>query len=220
MAEELRGWPESAHDVLLALEGEPSPAVLEAHRRAHDRLVRWPMEQLAAALEPVDGCGFHVSGRSGQPWSWQRTQATAWIARRVRMTVEFDLDGLTVEGGWTGGAGPALTRYRSAAAAEASGAELATIAAGLERAGYEFTGRRMTRPSAGYPADHPRADLLRRRSAFAQLGLGAGSWIHTPEVVDRVREALDPLQELTSWVVDHVAIGGFAEVDQRPQVGH
>ncbi|MEQ7124279.1 DUF2461 family protein [Actinopolymorpha sp. B11F2] len=213
MAEEMTGLPESAYDVLLKLDGEPSSAVLDAHRTAHDQLIRRPMEQLAAALDPVAGCGFCVSGRSGQPRSWQRTNATAWIARRVRMTVEFDLDGLTVEGGWSGGAGPALTRYREAAAADGSGEELAEIAAVLDRTGYEFTGRLMTRPPRGYPPDHPRADLLRRRSAFAQLWLGAGAWVHTPEVVDRVRDALVPLLELTSWVVDHVAIGGFAEVD-------
>ncbi|MGH3488259.1 MAG: hypothetical protein ACRDP8_10170 [Actinopolymorphaceae bacterium] len=63
-----------------------------------------------------------------------------WIARRVRMTVQFDLDGLSVEGGWTGGSGAPLSRYREAVAADGSGDELAAIAAGLDREGYELTG--------------------------------------------------------------------------------
>ncbi|MGH3488258.1 MAG: hypothetical protein ACRDP8_10165 [Actinopolymorphaceae bacterium] len=75
----------------------------------------------------------------------------------------------------------------------------------------------MTRPPDGYPLgsrlEDPRDVLLRRRSAFARRRLGAGAWVHTPEVVDRVREAFDPLVELTSWAVDYVAIGGYAEVD-------
>jgi hypothetical protein len=217
MADEWAGWPESAYDVLLKLEGVPSQAVLDEHRVEHERLVREPMEQLAAVLNPVAGGTLYLSGLSGKPWSWQHTCATVWIARRVRMTVQFDLDGLTVEGGWTGGSGPPLARYREAVAAEASGDELASISAGLVRDGYEFTGTLMTRLPGGcppdLPPDHPRVVLLRRRSAFAQLPLGAGAWVHSAEAADRVREAFDPLLELTSWLLDYVAIGGFAAVE-------
>ena len=207
------GWPDAAYDVLVRLEGDPSAATLEACRHDHERLVRRPMEDLCQALGVVGGLGrAYVSGLSMNPVMWQHTWATVWIARRVRITVRFDLDGLEVEGGWTGAAEDQLTRYRMAAAADDSGAELAEVTADLKGAGYELAGRPMLRVPRGYPQDHPRADLLRHRAVLAQLGLGTGPWLHSPEVVERVRDAFDPLVPLAAWFVDYVAVAGFSAV--------
>lgn len=214
MVEEFAGLPEAAYDVLLKLEGDPSPTQLETHREELERLVRDPMRSLTDALNLLDPNGgpgpFWVSGLGKHWWGWQHQCTTAWIARRVRITVRFDLDGLHVEGGWTGGAESQLPRYRSMVAAEHSGIELAEIVAELRAAGFELTGSTLTRTPRGYPAEHPRAELLRRRSLFASKPLGAHDWLHTPEVVDRVRMELAPLYPLTSWLVDYVAIAGFA----------
>lgn len=200
------GWPEEAFDLLPHLEGEPSPAVLQSHREEHDRLVRRPMQALCDALGDVGGYGLAwPSARSGNPLTWQRTSATVWVARRVRMVVVFSLDGLLVEGGWTGKSTDQLWRYRAAVDADHSGAALAGIVADLRNAGLTLTDDRLTKMPRGYSADHPRADLLLRRTVLAQRDLGAGPWLHSAEVVDRVRAAFDSLLPLTSWFVDYVA---------------
>lgn len=213
MVEEFAGLPEAAYDVLLKLEGEPSASHFEAHRDEHERLVRRPMQLLSDALNqtaPDDQLGtFHLSGLGSLPWGWQHQCTTAWIARRVRVTVRFDLDGLHVEGGWPGAAEGQLFRYREMVDAEHSGVELAEIAAELRAAGFEFVGSPLKRMPRGYPPEHPRADLLCRRSLFACKPLGADHWLHTPEAAERVRAELEPLYPLATWLVDYVAIAGF-----------
>jgi hypothetical protein len=96
------GWPEEVYDLLLALEGDPSPEVLQAQRGKHDRLVREPMQRLCDALGGVGRYGrAWPSARSSNPATWRRTGANVWVARRVHMTAQFDLHGLHVERGWT-----------------------------------------------------------------------------------------------------------------------
>jgi hypothetical protein len=213
MADKAAGWSEDAYDVLVRLEGDPSPATLEACRDDHERLVRAPMERLCERLGDVGGFGrAHISGLSTNPVMWQHTWATVWIARRVRITVRFDLDGMEVEGGWTGPAPDQRSRYLEAAAAEESGSELADVVAGLNGRGYEFVGRPLLRTPHGFDPGHPRGDLLRRRALLARMDLGAGEWLHRPEVVERVRTAFDPLVPLAGWFVDYVALNGFSAV--------
>ncbi len=215
MEGDVPGWPESAYDTLLRLEGDPSPRDLERCRAEHERLVRQPMERLCEALGVVGGFNrAYISGLGpgASPRQWQCTDGTVWIARRVRMSVRFDLDGLRVEGGWTGAASDQLPRYRSAVAAEHTGTELAELVAELDRSGYAVARQSTRKVPRGFPSEHPRADLLRSRSLFAQLDLGAGAWLHTAEVVDRVRGAFDPMVPLASWFVEFVAFNGFSAV--------
>jgi Conserved hypothetical protein (DUF2461) len=200
------GWPEGADDLLLRLQGEPSPAVLRAHRAEHDRLVRRPMQALCDALGEVDGYGrAWVSALSDNPSTWQRTVASVWIARRVRIDVVFCLNELVVEGGWTGKSTDQLWRYRAAVDSDRSGGRLTEIVADLGKVGFGLTEDRLTKLPRGYSADHPRVELLLRRTVFARRDLGSGPWLHTAEVVDHVRVAFDQLQPLTSWFVAHVA---------------
>lgn len=209
----IAGWPAEAYDLLLRLNSNSSSTVLQAHREEHDRLVRQPMQRLCEALGVVGGHGrAWPSARNADPVTWLRTGATVWIAGRVRMTALFDLTGLHVAGGWIGKSGTQLWRFRAAVDADHTGEELASIVVDLDKAGYavsdDGSATNLTRVPRGYPENHPRAELLRRRSLVGRLDLGTGSWVHSAEVVDHVRAAFDPLLPLTSWFVDHVATDG------------
>lgn len=203
------GWPEDVYGLLSRLEGDPSPEVLQALGGEHDRLVRRPMERLCDALGIVGGYGrAWPSARTSTLVSWQRTRANVWVARRVYMTALFDLDGLRVEGGWTSNDTDQLWRYRSTVDDDHAGGELVEVVADLDTAGYALTEDRLTRMPRGYSADHPRAELIRRRTVIARRDLGTGPWLHTAEVVDRVRAAFDQLLPLASWFVDYVVTDG------------
>jgi hypothetical protein len=60
-----------------------------------------------------------------------------------------------------------------------------------------------TRPR-GYPADHPRLDLLRHRSLVAWLEMGAPDWLTTPDAVPNVATAWRDLTPLHEWLDDYV----------------
>ena len=62
---------------------------------------------------------------------------------------------------------PDLQRYREAVDDAGSGTELARVVTKVERAGYDVGGEHYKRVPGGYPADHPRAALLRRDGVYA-----------------------------------------------------
>ncbi|MFC7429997.1 DUF2461 family protein, partial [Nocardia tengchongensis] len=60
-----------------------------------------------------------------------------------------------------------------------------------------------TRPR-GVPEDHPRLDLLRHRSLHAGCRFEPEPWVHTPEVLDRVRTVWRDLTPLVEWLTVHL----------------
>ena len=79
------------------------------------------------------------------------------------------------------------------------------MVAELRGKGFEITGHILKRVPREYPADHPRAALLRHRSLLTGRYLGCDEWLQTPEVVDRVLAAHGELKPLLGWLTDHVA---------------
>jgi uncharacterized protein (DUF2461 family) len=215
MVAAFKGWPEEAYDLLLKLEGEPSPAYLNRHREQRVRLVRDPMDQLCAALDGLERYGEpHVWNLHKNPWLWQHQCADLWMGRRVRMFLRFDLDGITVEGGWSGGGEPGqIARYRDAVATDETGEELAAILDDVAEAGYAPIDTPMRRTPRGYPADHRRADLLKRRGLVFRRELGADPWLHTEAAFDHVQAGLEQLLPLNEWCLAHVSVAGFARAD-------
>lgn len=201
-----QGWTDAAFDVLVDLEGEPSPAQLETHRDDLERYVRAPLQQLCDELNEKGEFGtFWLGGLSDRPAAWQRQHATWWIARRVRISFTFDLDGLTLGGGSAHPAGDQVGLFRAMVDAEASGRELDGLVRRLLRNGFELTGQARLRMPGGYSPDHLRADLLRRRSVYAEKPIDTND-------VGLIGKALRPLAELTTWYTDYIATAGWEKV--------
>ena len=164
---------------------------------------------------------FWLGGLSDRPAAWQRQNATAWIARRIRISFTFDLDGLVLGGGSASPAGDQVRLFRAMVDAEGSGCELA----GLVRTAQSATassspGRPWLRMPREYSPDHPRADLLRRRSVYAEKPIDtddveligkalrptrrADHLVHRLRRHDRLGEAVGPLTHPASrrgvWV--------------------
>ncbi|MDT7843406.1 DUF2461 family protein [Streptomyces justiciae] len=201
------GWDESAFDVLLRLDGEPSQEVMREIRKDRERLVRQPMVALLHDLAWEDPAfEDHSVWRYGKtPWWWQNQSAVARVARNVEIGLRFNLDGLRVQGAWWYADSDQISRFRAAVAAEASGSALDDVVAELRDKGFEITGDRLKRAPREYPTNHPRAALLRHRSLLAVRHLGSDEWLQTPEVVDRVLAAHEELRPLLTWLTTHVA---------------
>ncbi|MER5559003.1 DUF2461 family protein [Streptomyces sp. NPDC002506] len=202
------GWPPEAFDVLLRLEGEPSPSVREECRRDRERLVRKPMIALLNDIADTDPAyeDFSVWHYRTNSWWWQHQGAVIRLARNVEMGLRFDLDGLRIQGAWWYPVPEQIKRFRQGAAATGSGPQLVSIAQELTARNYEVTGDLMKRVPRGYPADHPRAELLRHRSFIAARPLGCAAWLHAPEALDVVLDAIDELKDMMSWLLRHVKV--------------
>ncbi|TKK80597.1 DUF2461 domain-containing protein [Kribbella jiaozuonensis] len=136
--------------------------------------------------------------------AWQRQRAIVRLGRSVELGVRFDLDGLEVGLAWWYAPSEQIERYRGAVADDGSGQRLVGILRKLERDGFVISGELLKRPLRGYPVDHPRAELLRRKSVVASRGLGCEEWIHTSAAADRVLAAFQQLRPMARWLVTNV----------------
>jgi uncharacterized protein (TIGR02453 family) len=97
-----------------------------------------------------------------------------------------------------------LDRYRAGVADARAGPELATLVAEAERGGLELWGQTLATAPRGYPKDHERIELLRRKSlAFgARLKLGRG--ISRSDGLRFVGRTWRTAAPVTRWLGDHV----------------
>lgn len=216
------GWPEQAFDVLLRLEGDPPSSVRERLREEREQLVRQPMIALWRDLADTDALydNFTVPGFHKMLRPWQQQAGFIRPEPNIDQRVSFDLDGLYVQGtGWYGNPGsyhsPGREGFLAAVDDDTAGPELVSIIQTLQFQGYDVTADLMKRIPKGYPAghpraqllrnaDHPRAGLLRYRNLVAGRHLGCAEWLHTPEAADRVLAAFEELRPMLSWFADHV----------------
>lgn len=198
------GWPEAAFDVLLQLDGDPPQSVREKWRKDRESQVRRPMIALLNEVADRDPAydDFSVWGYGKMIWFWQHQSSAVRMPGKIEIGVGFDLDGLNVVAHWWNGA---RDRFRAAVASDA-GERLAELLECLRGKGFDISGDMMKRAPRGYPADHPRADLLKYRTLSAGRHLGCDDWLHTPEAADRVVDVLTELRPFVDWLGEHAGV--------------
>jgi uncharacterized protein (DUF2461 family) len=196
VATRFHGWPEQAYAVLLELAGEPSRETRERMRRRREELVRQPMIDLLNDLADTDSWyeDFAVWHYASTAWWWQNQCAVVRVDRNVEIGFRFSLDGLRIGAGWQYAGPEQIALFRAAAAADDSGRTLEDLVSSLDADGHEIAGDVMKRVPRGYPADHPRAGLLKHRSLIAARELDSGT-IRDVEPVYRACQRLRPLLE-------------------------
>ena len=93
--------------------------------------------------------------------------------------IQFSATGLMAGAGYYAMATDQLARFRAAVDAEATGSEVAMLAADAAKRGYSIgaIGELKSAPR-GFSKDHPRIELLRRKGLIAVQEFGAPAWIH------------------------------------------
>lgn len=201
MERRFHGWPEQAYAVLLELGGEPSLEIRERVRQGREGYVRQPMIDLLNDLADTDSWyeDFSVWSYASTAFWWQNQCATVRVASNVYIAVRFGLDGLQIAGCWRYADSAQIALFRAAVAADESGCALADLVSSLAAEGHDIRGDVMKRVPRGYPADHPRAGLLRHRSLIAGCEL-------EPDTVSdaaRVYRACERLRPLLGWLSVH-----------------
>jgi uncharacterized protein (TIGR02453 family) len=204
------GIPDDAFVFYEGLEADNSKTYFTRHKHLYEEAVRAPMlaltEELAAEFGQAQLFRPYRDVRFAKDKSPYKTHQGAFVERMpgIGLYVEVSAAGLYTAGGVYSQAADQVARYRAAVDEDLSGKPLEAIVAALRAAGHEVSGDRLKTRPRGVPDDHPRLDLLRHRSLHAGSRFEPESWVHTPEVADRVRDSWRDYAPLIEWLCAHV----------------
>lgn len=217
-----RGFPPEAIAFYEGLEADNSKAYWQANREVYETAVRGPMERLLASLDEEFG-PFHVFrphrdvrfSKDKSPYKLH-TGAVGEREGGAIYYVQLSAAGLMAASGYYQLASDQLERFRAAVADERSGPEVARIVADLEQAGYAIGAHSELKTAPrGYPKDHPRIGLLRRKGLVMSRSWPVAGWLHTAKACARVRDVWVAAGPLDDWLDAHVGPSTLAPDERR-----
>jgi uncharacterized protein (TIGR02453 family) len=200
------GWPEEALDFYDGLEADNSRTYWQAHKDVYERCVFEPMAELMAELEPVHGETKIYRPYRDLRFSKDKSPYKTAIGAHVgEGYVQLSAAGLAAGRGMYGMAPDQLGRYRAAVVADRAGAALEDLVAELRKGDIEVHGRDSLRTAPrGYPADHPRIELLRHKGLVAWKEWPVESWLTTAAAKQVVADFLIASEPLSDWLARNV----------------
>jgi len=207
---EFTGFPVAALDFYDDLELDNTKSFWATHKPVWESAVRDPMVALTAALAPEFGPAKvfrpyrdvrYAANRSG-PRTLYKEHQGAFVAAApgTGWYVEVAAPGVRVAAGFYDVSSDRLAVIREAIGDDRTGDELARILDGLDRRGWTRGGDRVKTTPRGWPADHPRIDLLRHRRLTVGRSYGFEPVIHTPGLLEQVRRDWRAARPLVEWL--------------------
>ncbi len=206
--QEFTGFPVEALDFYDDLEVDNTKSFWEAHKHVYEQSVKAPMTALCNALARDFGDAKifrpYRDVRFAKDKTPYKTHQGAFVAAGPAMGwyVELSPRGVRVGAGFYEASGERLAAIRAAMADDRTGPSLKRLLTKLEKAGFEIAGDRLKTAPRGYDPDHPRIELLRHKQLIAVKAYGFEKFIHTPELLDRVRTDWKALRPLVRWLGD------------------
>jgi uncharacterized protein (TIGR02453 family) len=200
------GWPAEALAFYAGLEDDNSKEYWTSCKAVYQEKVLRPMEELLEELAPEFGQAKIFRPYRDIRFSLDKTPYKTHIGATLGATsyVQLSADGLSVGAGRWHLEPDELTRYRAAVAGP-DGAELAAVVAGLEKDGVEVHGHDSLKSAPrGYPADHPRIDLLRHKGLTTWQHWNQAPWLSTPAAAGKIKEFLRTSTAFCDWLTSHV----------------
>ncbi len=202
------GFPVAALDFYEDLEMDNTKSFWEAHKATYASAIKDPMTALCAALAPEFGqakifrpyrdvrfAKDKTPYKLGQGAFVGTGPSTGWY-------VELSARGVRVGAGFYDASGERLSAVRDGIADDKTGPLLERRLRKLDKAGWEIGGERLKTTPRGYDADHPRIELLRHKSLTVAKTHGFEPVIHTPELVDAIRDDWRECKPLLDWLAD------------------
>jgi uncharacterized protein (TIGR02453 family) len=205
------GFPTAALDFYDDLEMDNTKSFWTAHKEVYDTAVAGPMKALVAALEDEFGTAKvfrpYRDVRFAKDKTPYKTAQGAFVARgpATGWYVQVSAPGVRVGVGFYEASSARLAGIREAIADERRGTELEKLLAGLQGEGWVLGGETLKTVPRGYDAGHPRIELLRHKSMTLGKDYGFEPVIHTPQLVDRVRDDWRAATPFVEWVAENAA---------------
>lgn len=210
MTTTFRGWPPAAFDFYRQLEAENTRDWWLAHKATYDTDVRAPFDALSELVTEEFG-PLHVfrpnrDTRFSTDKTPYKTQCYAITEGEAgeRYYVGISTRGLTVGAGFWMMAPDQLERYRQAVDDDATGPALAAAVAELEQAKLGIEGHALKTAPRGYPRDHPRIELLRRKSIAGIRSWEPAAWTGTKAAATRITDTWRSAAPLNTWLATNV----------------
>ncbi|GAA2055383.1 DUF2461 domain-containing protein [Catenulispora yoronensis] len=205
------GFADEAYDFYLGLVADNSKSYWTEHKAVYERTVREPMQALLDQLAPTfraEPSMFrpHRDIRFSKDKSPYKTHQAGFLsaARGVGYYLSLGIDGLTIGGGFYTLDREQTKRFRAAVDNDATGPELVTIVAKLEKHGFTIGGDQVRTRPRGVPADHPRLDLMRREYLTAGRDIDP-SEAATPTFATTLKKDWQAMTPLVEWVMANAA---------------
>jgi uncharacterized protein (TIGR02453 family) len=185
----------------------------QANKPRYEQDVRAPLEHLLEDLRPEFGEAKvfrpNRDTRFSRDKSPYKTNAAAVIGQAHEGVGTYYLsvsaEGLMVGGGAYMPATDQLARLREAIDDDRIGPELEAIVADIRRKDGEVGAHdELKTAPRGYPADHPRIELLRFKGIIGWWNHEPGPWLHSEAARDTVAEGWRGLGPLNAWLVANV----------------
>lgn len=216
-AADFAGFPPGAMPFLADLKANNSREWFAAHKGVYETAVKAAGENFVATVaprlealigEPVRPKIFRIHrdvrfSKDKRPYNAHLHISFLPGAPRENgagFYVGLEPEGLKLGTGVWGLTGGDLDRYRAAVAHEISGGDLERILSALAGAGYRIEGDGLKRTPPPYPADHARAELLRRKSLGAWCDIDDPAVICGPEITDACLAAFQAVTPLQRWI--------------------
>ena len=202
------GFPPAALDFLRQLEDNNERDWFKANRPRYEESLRAPMAALGEDLadlgrprlfRPFNDTRFH----QGPPIKEHIGLAVGYEGAGG-FYVELSLDGLLIAAGLHNPAPDQVERIRRAVDDGRTAGVLRRAVDAAEAGGLQLNEPDLKRAPRGYPIDHPRIDLLRRRRLVVTHRHALAKWIHRPDAGTRIRAQLDAGAPLVRWLRERV----------------
>lgn len=191
------------------LESDNSRGYFAAHRDFYEQAIRGQMEALLGDLSAEFGGELklfrqHRDIRFSHDKSPYKTN-TYGVLRGADIAAEglyasISAAGLVAGSGYYVMARDQLDRYRDAVADDRWGPELAELVRDATRTGLELWSQSLATAPRGYPKDHPRIDLLRRKSLTLGATLSFGTGIDRAAGLRFAAETWRAAAPVTRWL--------------------
>lgn len=201
------GIPTAAFDFYEDLEADNSKAFWTAHKQVYDESVRAPIQALMEALGPEFGTAKlfrpYRDIRFAKDKTPYKTHQGAWFTESS-LYMHISAAGLFVAGGYWEMSSAQVDRLRRAVADDRTGTGLVRTIDTARKKGLQVGGQEITRVPAGYPKDHPRADLLRLKSLTASRDVGCPAWLSTPKAKTEIAKLWRSIVPVVAWLDTNV----------------
>jgi uncharacterized protein (TIGR02453 family) len=207
------GFRPKVREWFRGLEADNSREYFAATRDFFEESIREQMEALLTELSATFG-GEVKMFRQNRDIRFSRDKSpyksnTYGVLRGSDIAAEglyasVSAEGLVAGSGYHMMARDQLDRYRERVADQKSGLELANLVGRAQSAGLELWGQTLATAPRGYPIDHERIELLRRKSLALGQRLKFGRGISREGGLELVTETWRAAAPVTGWLDAHV----------------